>query len=394
MRYDCVIIGAGPAGLTAAAALARGGKHVLILDKNSRAGTKLLLSGGGRGNLTNRHVECADYVGATPAFAEYALSRLTPETLMAELREASIPLEERGHGRIFCAGSAKAVLAMLLSKIPATHCRLETGQAVTGVSRHGGAFTIACGGGTFTAPALVLATGSPAWPSCGADASGFAIAKSLGHAVVPPRPVLVPLVMPGSWPLAGLAGISADVSIACDLPGTPSFRDSLLFTHKGISGPTALQVSCYWHKGVILHIDFLPDNSAARLLDEAKGKATPFSTLSPLLPDRLLAALLPPETAKRRVAELSRKQRDAIADAVHRHRAAPERTEGMGKAEAAGGGVAVKDVDPMSMRSRLVPGLFFCGEVLDITGRLGGYNLHWAFASGLVAGESAALPPS
>lgn len=393
MRYDCIIIGAGPAGLTAAAILARCGKRVLILDKNTRAGRKLLLAGGGKGNMTNRRVAYTDYVGALPQFAAYALSRVTPEMVTAQLQSAAIPLEERDHGRIFCTTSTKAALDMLLDAIPRESHTLKTEQTVTSVNRQSGVFTVTCESTAYTAPCLVLATGSPAWPVCGADDSGLRIAKSLGHAIMPPKPVLVPLVMPDSWPLAGLAGVSCEVYISCTVPGAPSFRDSLLFTHKGVSGPAALQISCYWSKGAGVGIDFLPDFSVKRLLDEAKGKATPWSVLSPRLPDRLLAALLPPDAAKRRVAELSRNMRDAINDALHKHVSVPARTEGLGKAEAASGGVAVQDVDPTAMQSRLTPGLFFCGEVLDITGRLGGYNIHWAFASGTVAGEAASVYP-
>ena len=389
MRYDCIIIGAGPAGLTAASQLAKNGKRVLILDQNKRAGVKLLLAGGGKGNMTNRRVEYTDYVGVSPLFAEYALSRVTPEMIMADLHNAAIPVEERDHGRIFCRISAKAALDMLLAKIPQEFHTLKTEQTVTAIAYENGAFTVACENATYESQRLVLATGSPAWPASGADDSGLRLAKSLGHAIVPPKPVLVPLVMPDAWPLAGLAGISCDVRISCDTPETPSFCDSLLFTHKGVSGPAALQISCYWNKGVSVSIDFLPDVSVKQLLDEAKGKATPQSVFSPHLPGRLLAALIPAETATRRAAELSRKQRDAIADALHRHTAVPSRSEGLGKAEAASGGIAVKDVDPMTMQSRIVPGLFFCGEILDITGTLGGYNLHWAFASGKIAGQSA-----
>lgn len=390
MQYDVAILGAGPSGLTAARYAAAGGNRVLVLDAAPRPGAKLLLAGGGKGNVTNRHVVPADYVGEHPEFAGHALTRVPPDAVCRELRDAGIPLEERDHGRIFCTSSARALLDLLFARLPRTRCAIRTGSSVTAVRHADGLFHIDCGGETWRAPRLVLATGSPAWPQCGANGSGLRLARSLGHRIVPPRPVLVPLVMPPAWPLAGLAGISLPVRIGCAVPESPEFTDSLLFTHKGISGPAVLQISCRWRKNAAVTVDFLPGENAEQLLDSAPGKATPLSLFSRRLPERLCAALLDPAIAGRRAAELSRKQRSAIADAVHRHTATPLRTEGLGKAEAAAGGVNVADVDPLTMESRLVPGLFFCGEILDVTGRLGGFNLHWAWASGTVAGEAAA----
>ena len=388
MRYDTIILGAGPAGLTAAGYATANGRRVLILDKAPRPGVKLLLAGGGKGNLTNRHVGIADYTGEDPSFAAFALEAVPPERVLADLREAKIPLEEREHSRIFGTAPARVVLDLLLARLPQSLCTLRHGTAVTSINHADGIFTIFNGENTFQASRCILATGSPAWPQCGADDSGLRLARELGHRIVPPRPVLVPFIMPQGWPLADLSGISLPVRITCDVPGAPVFTDSLLFTHKGVSGPAGLQISCWWRKGSALRIDFLPDGDVATRLDATSGKATPASVLSRLLPERLLAALLDPTVANRRVAELSRKQRNAIADALHRHSVIPTKTEGMAKAEAAAGGVDVAGVDPFTMQSRLVPGLFFCGEILDITGRLGGYNLHWAWASGTLAGSS------
>lgn len=390
MRFDVIVIGAGPAGLTAARRAVDAGMQVLVLDKARRPGTKLLIAGGGKGNLVNRHAAFTDFVGECPEFAQYALDRLPSEMVVREFKEAGIALEERGHGRIFCATSARAVLDMALARLPRSRCRLATDHAATRLRHANGVFSVACGDSAWDAPRLVVATGGPAWPQCGADDSGMRLVRGLGHRIVPPRPVLVPFIMPPEWPLAGLAGISLPVRIRLADGAGPEFEDDLLFTHKGVSGPAALQVSCWWSKGRVVEIDFLPHDDAAALLDAATGKATPQSVFSGRLPERLAGALLAPETARRRVAELSRKQRNAIAAAVHSHAVVPVRNEGFGKAEAAAGGVDVREVDPMSMRSRILPGLFLCGEVLDIAGKLGGYNLHWAWASGTVAGESAA----
>jgi len=387
LRYDTIILGAGPAGLTAARYASQNGARVLILDKAPSPGIKLLLAGGGKGNLTNRHVGVSDYTGEDPSFATHALEIVPPERVLAEFREAKIPLEEREHGRIFGKTSARAILDLLLANLPKPQCTLLFDTGVTGIRHAGGVFTLSSNKNTFQASRCILATGSSAWPQCGADDSGLRLARVLGHRIIPPRPVLVPFVMPQSWPLADLSGISLPVQLTCDMPGSPVFTDSLLFTHKGVSGPAALQISCWWRKGTPLHIDFLPNDDVAARLDAASGKATPASTLSRLIPERLLTALLDPAIAGRRVAELSRKQRNSIADAIHRHSVIPLRTEGMAKAEAASGGVDVAGVDPFTMQSYLLPGLFFCGEILDITGRLGGYNLHWAWASGTLAGS-------
>lgn len=387
--YDIIILGAGPAGLFAAGAATALGRRVLILEKSPRPAVKLLLAGGGKGNVTNTSVSANDYIGENPAFAAEALRRYTPDMLLRRLDKAGIAFEEREEGRIFCVRSAKDMLDLLLKALPAERCRIMSGCPVSDIAINDGSFWVRSGERVFTAPRLIAATGSAAWPQCGADDSGLRLMRGLGHRIVPGRPVLVPLVLPPDSPFADLAGISALARVGCGLPDTPEFTEPVLFTHKGISGPAILQISCYWQKGVALQLDFLPQGDMAQLLDKAEGKATPQSILSRLLPDRLCRALLPPHTVDRRVAELSRKDRALIATAVHQCNITPVRTEGLARAEAAAGGVDTAEVDPATLQSKLAGGLFFCGEILDITGRLGGYNLHWAWASGKLAGEAA-----
>lgn len=385
--YDVVILGAGPAGLTAAAAASRRGLSVLLLDKNVGPGKKLLLTGGGKANVTNRSVSPADYVGENPAFTRAALQRFTPEMMLRRLADEGINVEEREYGRIFCKNSARAVLEMLLRN--AGKCRLVGENAVERIEAGPEGFALFSAAAAYRGRKLILATGSPAWPSCGADDSGLLLAHALGHRIVPVRPVLAPLLLPPDSPLSGLAGISAEVAISCDVPDSPSFTMPLLFTHNGISGPAILQISCWWRKGSSVILDFLPGLNAARLIDGATGKSTPHSLFSRLLPDRLCRALLPPSSADRRIAELSRRDRDILAAGLTAHRVTPLRSAGLHKAEAAAGGVDTGEVNALTMESLRVPGLFFCGEALDVAGRLGGYNLHWAWASGELAGSRA-----
>ncbi len=389
-RYDLIVLGAGPAGLTAAGAASARGGRVLILERSSRPAGKLLLSGGGKGNVTNRSVSVTDYVGEDAAsFVAAALKRFTPEMLLRRLARAGIAVEEREQGRIFCAHSAKDVLDMLLAALPVGRCRVLGNCPVTEINFAGGLFAVRAGERVFTAPKLIAATGSAAWPQCGADDSGLRLLGRLGHHLRPVRPVLVPLVLPPDSPFAELSGISVLARVGCGVPETPEFTEPVLFTHKGISGPGILQISCYWRKEAPLTLDFLPQEDLAAVLDKAVGKATPQSILSNFLPDRLCRALLPAHIATRRATELSRKDRKLAAEAVHHYSVIPLRTEGLARAEAAAGGVHTGEVNPETMESRLFPGLFLCGEILDIAGRLGGYNLHWAWASGSLAGESA-----
>ena len=393
-HYDIIVLGGGPAGLAAAGAAAPRGRRILILEKAARPAGKLLLSGGGKGNLTNRSVSARDYIGENPDFAAPALRRFTPEMFLRLLSKAGVALEEREEGRIFCARSADDPLKTLLNALPAGQCRVLCGRKVSAIEFSGGIFSVRTEGeggeGLFTSQKLIAATGSAAWPQCGADDSGLRLIRGLGHKIIPARPVLAPLVLPPDSPFAGLAGISALARVSCALPDSPEFTEPVLFTHKGFSGPAILQISCYWRKDTPLILDFLPQHDFSMLLDNAKGAATPQSILSNFLPDRLCRALLPLQIAIRRAAELSRKDRVLLVEAIHKHRLTPLRSEGMSRAEAAAGGVDTREVNPETLESKLIPNLFFCGEVLDITGRLGGYNLHWAWASGRLAGESSA----
>ncbi|MEG6506663.1 NAD(P)/FAD-dependent oxidoreductase [Nitratidesulfovibrio sp. 1201_IL3209] len=411
---DVIILGAGASGLFCAMTAAARGRRVTLVDHARATGRKVRIAGGGKCNFTNLEMHAKHYVGGNPHFPKSALARFTPWDMVSLVSENAIAWEEREHGQLFCLHAADDVADLLERRCRAAGCRFLLGQRVEGVEHDGTAFVVTIapaqapgsdtdsdaepgpqaagrgGPGTpvrLRAASLVVATGSPAWPQVGATDIGHRIARRFGHAVAPPRPVLAPLAMPPQWPLHGLAGIALPARVTT---AGVSFTLPLLFTHRGISGPAALQASCHWQPGAPVEIDFLPGENLDEMLRVPEhGKLLARTLLGRLLPTRLADRLVPPDISDRRIAELSRTARAALHAAVHAHAAVPAGTEGMRKAEAAAGGVRVDRISSRSMESALRPGLFFTGEVLDVTGQLGGYNLHWAWASGKAAGEVA-----
>lgn len=393
------------------------GLPVIVLEQAPKVGRKIAISGGAKCNFTNRRVGVQDYVSTQPEFCGPALDLWQPEDMLDWLADHKLAWEERDHGRLFGLQSAERIVDALAEQCRAAGARIHTQCRVDRlIPPHEGQplFTVACtlldeaGQASQTrewrAKDVVLALGSPAWPAVGATDKGLFLARSVGHSLRPLRPVLTPLLMPQQWPLRHLAGISVPVHITTGKTAEKgekggkghaghaderSFADDLLFTHQGISGPATLLASCHWQAGTALCIDFLPAQSFAALLDAPEcGKLLVKNLLARHLPQRLAEALVPTELGQRKVAELSRKHRVEIARCVHEHSVIPTGTGGLRKAEAAAGGVKVEEVDPYSMQSRHVPGLYLTGEVLDIAGHLGGYNLHWAFASGVLAGDN------
>ncbi|WP_241159318.1 MULTISPECIES: aminoacetone oxidase family FAD-binding enzyme [unclassified Desulfovibrio] len=397
--FDVLVLGAGASGLTCAAEAGRRGLSVLLLERGPRPGRKLAVSGGGKANFSNRSVTPGDYLCRPDAgFCRPALEALPSEAVVRRVRAWGLPVEERDHGRLFLTVPARSLVAALEEDCAAASCRLACGAEVRAVRREAGGFAVeavdsATGAGQiWRGRALALALGSPAWPQIGASHAGWRIASSLGHRVAPARPALVPLRLPEDSGLRGLSGISLPcrVTVADTVVGPArTFEDDLLFTHTGLSGPLALTASLFWREGEALGLDLLPGHDTEALLD-AGGSRTARGILRELLPQRLLDAVLPAGLGRRKAAELSRAARREIASAIHALRVTPAGTEGLHKAEACAGGVDTAEVDPHTMGSRLVPGLFLIGELLDVTGRLGGYNLHWAWASGMAAGRAVA----
>lgn len=393
--FDVIIVGAGAAGLMCASEAAQRGLKVLLLERGCKAARKLAVSGGGRANFSNLSVCPDDYLcRSDPDFCQPALAAAPPQEILRRMQSWRLPVEEREHGRLFLTVPASRLAAALKKTCADRGCRLVCQVEALAVRRENDGFAVDCGDCVWRARAVVLALGGPACPQAGGSNSGWRIAAQLGHRLTPPRPALTPLRLSDATPLGAsllaLSGISlpARLTLPEDATGAKrSFADHLLFTHTGLSGPLILSASLFWRQGQPLELDLLPGRSLEALLD-AHGRRSPRSILRGLLPQRLVDALVPPELAQRKAAELSRQARRQISNAIHALTLTPAGLEGLDKAEVCSGGVDTAEMVPETMESRLVPGLHIIGELLDVTGRLGGYNLHWAWASGILAGRA------
>ncbi len=398
-KADVIILGAGAAGLLCAREAAGRGLRVLLLERAAVPGRKLAISGGGKANFTNRAVRPQDYYcHHSQDFCGLALASFRPEDMLALTRAWNLPVEERAHGQLFLTVPAQRLVRALVRDCRERGGRRRCDTAASGLSFGGERFQVEAGGTLWRGKALVLALGSPAWPQAGGSGMGYRLAQSLGHTVIPPRPALVPLRLaaddPAGAALLDLAGISLPVRIslpetACENDSECVWEDDLLFTHGGLSGPAALKASLFWREGAPLCVDFLPGRNVEALLDAPQaGRQTARTLLARHLPQRLADALLPPSLARRKIAELSRAARREITNAMQARILTPSGTAGLKKAEVCAGGVDTREIDPQTMRSLLRPNLYIIGELLDVTGLLGGYNLHWAWASGMAAGQN------
>jgi predicted Rossmann fold flavoprotein len=384
--YDAVVLGAGAAGMMCAAVAGQRGRRVLLLDHADAVGKKILISGGGRCNFTNIHTAPDRFLSANPHFAKSALARYTPADFVALVDRYGIAYHEKTLGQLFCDGSAKQIVAMLLEEAAKAGVDIRTGQPVNDVTHADGGFTVRFGDQYFTAPSLVIATGGPSIPKMGATGFAYDLARRFGLKVIEPRPALVPLTLGGDDVLfRDLSGVATPVEASA---GKAAFREAALFTHKGLSGPAILQVSSYWRHGEPVTIDFLPGAPQGWLL-EAK-RARPRATLASVLalPDRLAQTLadrlaLPGELG----AQTDRKLADAEAR-LARWIFHPNGTEGFAKAEVTVGGISTANLSSQTMVAKSVPGLYAVGEAVDVTGWLGGYNFQWAWASGHAAGQA------
>ena len=386
--FDVIIIGAGASGLMAAIHAAKRGRKLLVIDHADQAGRKLLVSGGGKCNITNRLVTVADYYGTDTSFCKHAIKSFPSGSVIQLLESAKIETEERALGRIFCKKGAHEIVSYLVDTAKEWGVRFLFNSKVLEVTGSSGNFCVKGKETTFETSHLLLATGGLACPQIGATNYGYVIAEQFGHTVVPMKPVLAGFVLSQNSHLLNLQGISLHVKI--QIKGKDKIiEEPLLFTHQGLSGPGILQVSCFWEKGDVVLINFLSsDDLISQMHKPENGRLLVKNLVMQFLPERLVKALISEPLSIRKVAELSKSDRIIIAKCVHQCVVVPETVEGYAKAEATLGGVSTHAINPKSMESMLVKGLFFAGEVIDITGRLGGYNIHWAFASGFIAGQN------
>ena len=386
-EFDAIVLGAGAAGLMCAARAGQRGRRVLLLERAATPGKKILISGGGRCNFTNIGAGPANYLSANPHFAKSALARYTARDFLALVESHGIAWHEKTLGQLFCDGSAKQIVAMLLEECAKGEVDLRCGEEIASVEQAGG-FTVTTQSGRFRAPSLVIATGGPSIPKMGASGYAYDLARQFGLKVVEPRPALVPLTLGGEEVLfRDISGVSAAVVTSA---GKARFAEAALFTHRGLSGPAILQASSYWRPGEPLFVDFLPDESGDFLLDAKR--AAPRSTLRAWLRERLPARLAD-ILAERLALEVEfgnapDKALRGAGERLKRWTFQPNGTEGFAKAEVTVGGIATAELSSKTMEARRVPSLYAIGEAVDVTGWLGGYNFQWAWASGVAAGEA------
>lgn len=389
--WDVIVIGAGAAGLMAAIAAGRRGRRVLVLDHANKVGKKILMSGGGHCNFTNTGTTPAQYLSTNPHFCKSALARYTPQDFIDLVDAHGIAWHEKELGQLFCDGSSKQIVQLLLDEAEGAGVQVRTHCAVQPPRRADDGFVLDTAIGRLRCTSLIVATGGLSIPSMGATGFGYDIARQFGHALLPTRAGLVPLTLSGKHQerLDELSGVALDVEAGCN---GAHFRNRMLITHRGISGPAILQISSYWQPGDDLRLDLLPGRDALAWL-QAQQTERPGTelknVLAELMPRRFAQRLCEIWLANRPMKQYTPAQLHDTAALLQAWPLVASGTEGYRTAEVTLGGVDTDGVSSRTMESRHVPGLFFVGEVLDVTGWLGGYNFQWAWASGMAAGEAA-----
>jgi len=388
-KFDLVVLGAGAAGLMCAAQACARGRRVLVLDHAAKAGEKIRISGGGRANFTNLHTTPDNFLSDNPRFCISALKRYTPADFVALVDQHDIAWHERDNGQLFCDGSARQITDMLLDE--ARDATIRTSTEVSQISKYENEFRLATAAGEVVADALVIATGGPSIPKMGSSGFGYDVARQFGLKVIEPGPGLVPLTFaPATLSrLSELSGVSLDATISL---GKVQFSGGLLFTHRGLSGPAILQISSYWRVGDEITINLLPGTDVFDYLKAARSshpKKEVGTALAQLLPNRLAQMVVERAACNGRLAEVADKSLRHLASLVNTWRLTPDGSEGMRTAEVTVGGVDTRALSSRTMEARSVPGLYFIGEVVDVTGHLGGFNFQWAWASGHACGQVA-----
>jgi len=393
-QFDAIIVGAGAAGLFCAALAGQAGRRVLVLDNGKKPGRKILMSGGGRCNFTNLYVEPAAYLSANPHFCKSALARYTQWDFIDLVGKHGIAWHEKTLGQLFCDDSAEQIVTMLMAECEKGGVTVRLRSEVLEIARDDSGYTLTLNGGAAQTPKLVIASGGLSMPGLGATPFGYKVAEQFGLKVLPTRAGLVPFTLhkPLLEQIQTLSGVSVPAVVTAD-NGTV-FRESILFTHRGLSGPAILQISSYWQPGEWVTVNLLPDTDAGAFLDEqrvAHPNQSLKNTLAMLLPKRLVECLqslgqLPDVTLK----QLNSRQQQELLETLHGWRVQPNGTEGYRTAEVTLGGVDTHELSSRTMEARNVPGLYFIGEVVDVTGWLGGYNFQWAWSSAWACAQALA----
>ncbi|MCU1286095.1 MAG: hypothetical protein JWO13_2445 [Acidobacteriales bacterium] len=384
-KYDAIILGGGAAGLMCAIEAGKRGRRVALIEHADRIGKKILISGGGRCNFTNIHCRPENFMSANPHFAKSALARYTPTDFLGLVKEHGIAYHEKTLGQLFCDASSQQIVAMLEDECLAAGVSIFVGTTVKEV-RHENGFILNAGDIEFHAPKLVIATGGLSIPKMGATSFGYDLARQFGISIRDCRPALVPLTFNTAdhRRYSELSGVSTEVIASI---GSTRFREKMLFTHRGLSGPAILQISSYWNQNTQITLDLAPDRDLTLVMREqsanrnlASAKAALHRALPTRFAERWLELHSPPDWTNHSLTELERK--------VHNWMIEPAGTEGYDKAEVTAGGVETDELSAKTMESKKVPGLYFIGEVVDVTGHLGGFNFQWAWASGFSAGQA------
>jgi predicted Rossmann fold flavoprotein len=386
MHFDVIIIGAGAAGLFCAIEAGKRGRRVVVLEHAERVGKKIAISGGGRCNFTNINTSAENFISGNPNFCKSALARFSPYDFISIVEKYGIPWHEKKLGQLFCDGSSREIIELLLEECSQAGVEIQVTSQVESISRDD-RFSLQTNRGILTAESLVIATGGLSIPKMGATDFGLRIARQFGLRIVEPRPGLVPLAYddnPETARFKELSGLSLDSEVSSK---RAQFRENTLLTHRGLSGPAILQVSSYWRPSEAISIDMLPGVDTLELLTSNQTTVELSSILSRYLPRRFAVAWTEVYAPKKPLREFSRRELETLAKTLHDWQLVFNRSEGFAKAEVTVGGVDTDELSSKTMETRGVPGLYFIGEVVDVTGWLGGYNFQWAWASAFAAGQ-------
>ena len=395
MKFDVVVIGAGAAGLFCAIEAGKRGRKVLVVEHNAQVGRKILISGGGRCNFTNIHTKAENFISENPHFCKSALARYTPQDFVDLVVKHRIEFYEKKLGQLFCCESSRQIVEMLLAECARAKVEIRTNCSVRDIKKADGerlssvnnSFEVETNQGKFVCESLVIAAGGLSFPKIGATDFGFRIARQFGLKIVEPQPALVSLVFEKNERNFGkLAGVSIDAVVST---GKQAFRENILFTHRGLSGPAILQISNYWRKDKAVSIDLLPNADALEILEENdSSKQNLDNFLSRFLPNRFAEIFTDEIFRNKPLNQIGNKQRGQIAESLNNWRVKFGDTEGFHKAEVTRGGVSTGELSSQTMEAKREAGLYFIGEVVDVTGWLGGYNFQWAWASAFAAGKA------